>query len=62
MTLAGCLTLSRLSAQLDHYVLKPAGLDKSKGLITACFAKDPTDARWKDDAGYQEWAAFVAKF
>jgi branched-chain amino acid transport system substrate-binding protein len=42
--------------------LKPAGLDKSKGLITAGFLKDPTDARWKDDAGYKEWAAFVAKY
>jgi branched-chain amino acid transport system substrate-binding protein len=32
-------------------VLKPAGLEKSKGLITATFGKDPTDPRWKDDAG-----------
>ena len=30
-------------------VLKPAGLEKSKGLITAYYGKDPTDARWKDD-------------
>jgi branched-chain amino acid transport system substrate-binding protein len=43
-------------------VLKPAGLEKSKGLITAFFAKDPTDERWKDDAGYKQWAAFVAKY
>jgi branched-chain amino acid transport system substrate-binding protein len=43
-------------------VLRPAGLDKAKGVISASFAKDPTDARWKDDAGYKEWAAFVAKF
>jgi branched-chain amino acid transport system substrate-binding protein len=43
-------------------VLKPAGLDKSKGLITAFFAKDPTDERWKDDAGYKQWAAFAAKY
>jgi branched-chain amino acid transport system substrate-binding protein len=43
-------------------VLKLAGLDKSKGLITSAFVKDPTDARWKDDAGYREWAAFVAKY
>ncbi len=42
--------------------LKPAGLDKSKGLITAAFLKDPTDARWTDDAGYKDWAAFVAKY
>jgi branched-chain amino acid transport system substrate-binding protein len=43
-------------------VLKPAGLDKSKGLITAYYGKDPTDARWKDDPGMKEWAAFVAKY
>jgi branched-chain amino acid transport system substrate-binding protein len=43
-------------------VLKPAGLDKSKGLITAYYGKDPTDPRWKDDPGMKEWAAFVAKY
>jgi branched-chain amino acid transport system substrate-binding protein len=42
--------------------LKPAGLDKSKGLIIATFVKDATDPRWKDDPGYKEWAAFVAKY
>ena len=42
--------------------LKPAGLDRSKGLITAGFLKDPTDPRWKDDAEYKEWVAFVAKY
>ena len=43
-------------------VLKPAGLDKSKGLITAYYGKDPTDARWEDDSGMKEWAAFVGKY
>jgi branched-chain amino acid transport system substrate-binding protein len=43
-------------------VLKPAGLDKSKGLITAYYGKDPTDPRWKDDPGMKEWAAFVGKY
>jgi branched-chain amino acid transport system substrate-binding protein len=43
-------------------VLKPAGLEKSKGLITAYYGKDPTDARWKDDAGLKEWQAFAAKY
>jgi branched-chain amino acid transport system substrate-binding protein len=41
--------------------LKPAGLEKSRGVITATFAKDPADPRWKDDAGYKEWVSFVAK-
>jgi ABC-type branched-subunit amino acid transport system substrate-binding protein len=43
-------------------VLKPAGLDKSKGLITAAYLKDPSDPRWKDDADIKAWAAFVAKY
>ena len=43
-------------------VLKPAGLEKSKGLITAAFDKDPTDARWKDDPGFKEYSAFIAKY
>ena len=41
--------------------LKPAGLEKSKGVITGTFGKDPADPRWKDDAGYKEWVSFVAK-
>ena len=43
-------------------VMKPAGLEKSKGVISANFAKDPTDARWKDDPGMKEWQAFCAKY
>ncbi len=42
--------------------LKPAGLEKSKGLITAYYGKDPTDARWKDDAGLKAWQAFCDKY
>jgi branched-chain amino acid transport system substrate-binding protein len=43
-------------------VMKPAGLDKSKGVITAIYGKDPTDVRWKDDPGFKEYAAFIAKY
>ena len=43
-------------------VMKPAGLEKSKGLITGEYGKDPTDARWKDDAGFKEYSAFVGKY
>jgi len=42
--------------------LKPAGLEKSNGLITAAFGKDPTDPRWKDDPGVKEWREFTAKY
>ena len=43
-------------------VMKPAGLDKSKGVITGVYGKDPTDARWKDDPGFKEYAAFIGKY
>lgn len=39
--------------------LKPAGLDCSKGLITAQWQKDPTDPQWKETAGYKEWSAWM---
>jgi branched-chain amino acid transport system substrate-binding protein len=53
--------LSNVSPSITA-VLKPAGLEKSKGLITAYYGKDPTDARWKDDPGLNEWQAFCAKY
>jgi branched-chain amino acid transport system substrate-binding protein len=43
-------------------VVKPAGVEKSKGTITATFTKDPTDARWKDDPGFKQYVAFIAKY
>jgi branched-chain amino acid transport system substrate-binding protein len=43
-------------------VLKPAGLDKSKGLITSGYVKDPTDETLKDDPGVKEWRAFCDKY
>src|SRR5580698_7575525 len=42
-------------------VLKPAGLEKSKGLITATFGKDVNDPRWKDDPGVKKWRQFTDK-
>src|SRR5271166_4847680 len=43
-------------------VLKPAELDKSKGLITAYYGKDPNDPRWKDAPDMKAWQAFCAKY
>jgi branched-chain amino acid transport system substrate-binding protein len=43
-------------------VLTPAGLEKSAGVITADYRKDPTDPRWKDDAGYKQWLEFMKKY
>jgi branched-chain amino acid transport system substrate-binding protein len=43
-------------------VLKPAGFDNSKGILTTIYLKDPTDPTWKDDPAYKEWAAFMDKY
>jgi branched-chain amino acid transport system substrate-binding protein len=43
-------------------VLKPAGLDNSKGVLSTNYLKDPTDPAWKDDPAIREWAAFMDKY
>jgi branched-chain amino acid transport system substrate-binding protein len=43
-------------------VLTPAGLDKSVGLITAAYLKEPTDARWTNDKGLEPFRAFMKKY
>jgi ABC-type branched-subunit amino acid transport system substrate-binding protein len=43
-------------------VLKPAGLDKSVGLITVGYIKDPTDKQWNDDPSMKEWRAFMKEY
>jgi branched-chain amino acid transport system substrate-binding protein len=42
--------------------LKPAGLENCEGLITDFYLKDPSDPKWKDDAGFKTWAAFMDKY
>lgn len=43
-------------------VLKPAGLDKAVGLITALYTKDATDPQWADDDDYKAWDAWMDKY
>ena len=43
-------------------VLKPAGLEASKGILSTGYIKDSTDPTWKDDAGMKEWMAFMDKY
>jgi branched-chain amino acid transport system substrate-binding protein len=43
-------------------VLKPAGLENAKGVLTLSYLKDPTDPLWNDDAGKKEWLAFMDKY
>jgi branched-chain amino acid transport system substrate-binding protein len=53
--------LNNVSSSLAT-VLKPAGLEASKGLITALYMKEITDPQWKNDKGYQDWVAWMKKY
>jgi branched-chain amino acid transport system substrate-binding protein len=43
-------------------VLKPAGLENSKGILSTNYLKDPTDPTWKDDPAIKEWTAFMDQY
>ncbi|MHC4053477.1 amino acid/amide ABC transporter substrate-binding protein, HAAT family [Bradyrhizobium shewense] len=43
-------------------VMKPAGLEASKGVISVNYGKDPLDPAWKDDAGMKKYFDFMAKY
>jgi len=53
--------VSNVSASIAT-VLKPAGLEKSKGVITATYLKDLTDPKIKDDPDVKLWSDFCAKY
>ena len=43
-------------------VIKSAGLEKGVGIISAAFAKDPTDPQWQATPEYKEWLAFMKQY
>jgi branched-chain amino acid transport system substrate-binding protein len=43
-------------------VLEPAGLDKSQGLISTAYFKDPASPEWSDDASMKEFKEALAKY
>jgi branched-chain amino acid transport system substrate-binding protein len=53
--------LNNVSASIGS-VLIPAGLEKSVGIISTQYLKDPLDPAWKDDKGMKDWYAFMAKY
>jgi branched-chain amino acid transport system substrate-binding protein len=40
----------------------PAGLEKSVGLISTQYIKDPTDPQWANDAAVKAWYDFMKKY
>jgi branched-chain amino acid transport system substrate-binding protein len=53
--------LNQVSASVGS-VLTPAGLDKSVGLISMEYFKDPTDPVFANDQGMKEFKAFMSKY
>jgi len=43
-------------------VLTPAGLDKSVGLLTVAYLKEPNDKQFENDAAMTQWREFMKKY
>lgn len=43
-------------------ILKPAGLDASKGLVTTQFLKQPSDPAWADDSEVKDYKQFLKTY
>ena len=43
-------------------VLKPAGFEHSKGIISSYSLKDPNDPQWQQDKDVQDWVAFMKNY
>jgi branched-chain amino acid transport system substrate-binding protein len=53
--------LNNVSASVAA-VLEPAGLDRSIGLITAAYVKDPTDPQWQKDKSFKDWVDWMKRY
>jgi branched-chain amino acid transport system substrate-binding protein len=53
--------LTNVSASVGA-VMIPAGPENGIGVVSSNYLKDPTDPRWANDVGMNEWRAFMAKY
>lgn len=53
--------LNGVSASVEA-VLTPAGLDKSSGIISSLYLKDPTDPQWANSPDFNEWSAWMDEY
>ncbi|MFO1080096.1 MAG: ABC transporter substrate-binding protein [Reyranellaceae bacterium] len=53
------VTYLHLGAASVGATFKPAGLEKSKGILSAGFMKDVTDPKWADDPDVKTWLAWM---
>jgi len=55
----------RLLASISNSVgavMKPAGMENAKGILSADYLKDPSSPLWKDDPAVKEWEVFMAAY
>ena len=43
-------------------VLRPAGFENAKDVLSSGYMKEPEDPAWKDDDGLKKWTAFMDKY
>ena len=53
--------LNQVSASVG-VVMRPAGAEASKDIVSTQYLKDPTDPEWENDAAMKDWRAFMAKY
>ncbi|HMK81894.1 MAG TPA: ABC transporter substrate-binding protein, partial [Xanthobacteraceae bacterium] len=53
--------LNNVSASIGS-VLRPAGLENAKGILSTAYFKDQTDPALADDPGVKEWTTFMDRY
>jgi ABC-type branched-subunit amino acid transport system substrate-binding protein len=53
--------LNNVSASIGS-VMRPAGMENSKGILSTAYYKDQTDPALADDPGIKAWTAFMNKY
>jgi branched-chain amino acid transport system substrate-binding protein len=53
--------LNNVSSSIGS-VLKPAGFENARGILSTAYQKDPSDPGLRGDAGLKNWTAFMDKY
>ena len=53
--------LNNVSSSIGS-VLKPAGFENAKGILSTAYQKDPSDPGLRGDSGLKNWTAFMDKY
>jgi branched-chain amino acid transport system substrate-binding protein len=53
--------LNNVSSSIGS-VIKPAGFENAKGILSTAYQKDPSDPGLKGDPGLKNWTAFMDKY